>query len=187
MEKEGFSNSLEALEQQGINIRSLTTGIHKKLRAACKNQSCALIQPWMQCVTNHLYFVAAMAEGDAELIMSMWRSLLNHICDKRDGHEGPFAECLHEPLGERLWMTPGDLFVAVMQNHANAAVHMGNFVFHDQTFLKLQTIVESPSLLRDIRQLSPKVQTYSLESFNSLLMRFAPKFTAFSEAGMKAR
>ncbi|KAH9376207.1 hypothetical protein HPB48_004233 [Haemaphysalis longicornis] len=101
-------------------------GIQKKLRAACKSQSCALIQPWMQCITNHLYFVAAMAEGDAELIMSMWRSLLNHICDKHDGHEGPFAECLHEPLGERLWMTSGDLFVAVMQNYANAAVHMGN-------------------------------------------------------------
>lgn len=54
-------------------------------------------------------------------------------------------------------------------------------------FLKLQTIVESPSLLRDIRQLSPKVQTYTLESFNSLLIHFAPKSTAFSEAGMKAR
>ncbi|XP_077561432.1 uncharacterized protein LOC144177721 isoform X2 [Haemaphysalis longicornis] len=192
MEKEGLINSLEALERQGVNIRSLTTdrhpairsfcrkerptikhyfdtwhiskGIQKKLRAACKSQSCALIQPWVQCITNHLYFVAAMAEGDAELIISMWRSLLNHICDKHDGHEGPFAECLHEPLGERLWMTPGS-----------------------PAFLKLQTIVESPSLLRDIRQLSPKVQTYSLESFNSLLIRFAPKSTAFSEAGMKTR
>ncbi|XP_077548060.1 uncharacterized protein LOC144160755 [Haemaphysalis longicornis] len=182
MEKEGLINSLEALERQGVNIRSLTTdrhpairsfcrkeratikhyfdtwhifkgkcrhpllccqhlsvlalscsGIQKKLRAACKSQSCALIQPWMQCITNHLYFVAAMAEGDAELIISMWRSLLNHICDKHDGHEGPFAECLHEPLGERLWMTPGDLFVAVMHNYANTAMHMGNFVFHDQS------------------------------------------------------
>ncbi|KAH9378733.1 hypothetical protein HPB48_018970 [Haemaphysalis longicornis] len=126
MEKEGLSNSMDAFERQGINIRSLTTdshpairsffrkerltikqyfdtwhiskGIQKKLRAACKSQSCAFIQPWMQCITNHLDFVAAMAEGDAELIISMWRSLLNHICDKHDGHEGPFAECLHEPL-----------------------------------------------------------------------------------------
>lgn len=119
---------------QHLSVLALScSGIQKKLRAACKSQGCALIQPWIQCISNHLYFVAAMAEGDAELIISMWRSLLEHICDKHDGHEGPFTECLHEPLGERLWMTPGDLFVAVMQNYANTAAHMESFVFHGRS------------------------------------------------------
>lgn len=80
----------------------------------------------MQNVNNHLYFVAAMAEGDADLIVSMWKSILSHICDKHDSHEGPFTECLHEPLGNQVRMTPGDLFVAVMQNYANTALHMAN-------------------------------------------------------------
>ncbi|KAH9384881.1 hypothetical protein HPB48_026911 [Haemaphysalis longicornis] len=70
--------------------------IQKKLRAACNSQSCALIQPWMQCNANHLHFVAAMTKADAELSLCMWKSLLNHICDKHDGRTGPFVEYLHE-------------------------------------------------------------------------------------------
>lgn len=102
--------------RQRLTVLALyCSGIRKKLRAACKTQSCAQIQGWVQGITNHVYFVAAMAEGGAELVVSMWNSLLNHICNQHDGHEGPFSECLHEPLGDRDWMTPGDLLVAVMQ------------------------------------------------------------------------
>ncbi|KAL1479355.1 hypothetical protein MTO96_051910 [Rhipicephalus appendiculatus] len=54
-------------------------------------------------------------------------------------------------------------------------------------FRKLAAIVDKPRLLNDLRKLSPAVQTFSLESFNSVLIQFAPKSTAYSPSGMKAR
>ncbi|XP_049527861.1 uncharacterized protein LOC119462406 isoform X2 [Dermacentor silvarum] len=164
MEKEGLVRSLDYLEKQGITVRSLTTGLKKKLKAAAKFRNCAYIQQWIHSIINHLYWVAAMGQGDGDLIVSMWKSLVNHICDQHHGHERPFTECLHGPLEDRAWMTRGS-----------------------PAFQKLRRILESPRLPSDLRHLSPGVQTYSLESFNSLPICFAPKSVAYSPDGMKAR
>lgn len=45
----------------------------------------------------------------------------------------------------------------------------------------------SRQLLKDIPKLSGDGQTYRLESFHSLLLRFTPKSTHFSLEGMEAR
>lgn len=85
-------------------------GVKKKLKAAAKSKGCESIKPWIQSITNHLYWVAAMGQGDEELTLSMWRSLLNHICNIHHGHEGPYTECLHGPLEDRDWMSRGVSF-----------------------------------------------------------------------------
>ncbi|XP_077549571.1 uncharacterized protein LOC144162784 isoform X1 [Haemaphysalis longicornis] len=192
MEKEGLVRSMVKLEEQGVAIRSLTTdrhpairtlcrqkkpntrhffdvwhiakGLKKKLKLAAKSKGCSSIQLWIEAIKNHLYWTAAMGDGDGELILSIWGSLLNHVCNKHVGHQGPFSECLHEPLEDRQWMRPDS-----------------------PAFLKLRAILQNPRLLSDLQQLSPTVQTYALESFNSLIIRFAPKAIAFSEEGMAAR
>ncbi|XP_077505279.1 uncharacterized protein LOC144115024 isoform X2 [Amblyomma americanum] len=115
-------------------------------------------------IIGHLYWVAAMGRGDGDLVASMWNSLLNHVCNKHNGHEGPYQRCIDGPLEKRQWMKR-----------------------NSKAFQELQKIVSSPLLLRDIHQLSPDVQTFSLESFHSLLIQFAPKANAFSEEGMQAR
>lgn len=108
--------------------------------------------------------MAALGQGDWDLIVSMWRSMLNHVCDVHEGHEGPFAECLHKPLEDREWI------------ERDSPAH-----------LKLRAILDNPRLLSDLRQLSSTTQTSSLESFNNLLIRFAPKSIAYSRDGMEAR
>ncbi|XP_049270225.1 uncharacterized protein LOC125756199 [Rhipicephalus sanguineus] len=181
---------LTAVEELGIHIGSLTTdrhpgvkqycrkhkpniphwydvwhvgkGLKKKLLAASRRHR--VLSPWIQSIINHLYWVAAMGQGDGDLVVSMWRSLLNHVCDKHDGHDGPYEKCLHDQLEDREWLSPTS-----------------------PAFLQLKTIVDNPLLLRDIRRLSPEVQTFSLESFHSVLNCFAPKANAFSEDGMQAR
>ncbi|CAN7976609.1 unnamed protein product, partial [Ixodes persulcatus] len=45
--------------------------------------------------------------------------------------------------------------------------------------------LETP--LKDLRQLSPDTQTFSLKSFHNVLNEFAPKSTEFSSEGMLAR
>ncbi|XP_072142303.1 uncharacterized protein [Dermacentor andersoni] len=62
------------------------------------------------------------------------------------------------------------------------------YVWHvAKAYKQIGCIVAAPLLLKDIRQLSPSVQTYSLESFHSVLNSFAAKSTAFTYEGMKAR
>lgn len=56
-----------------------------------------------------------------------------------------------------------------------------------RAFAALKGIVESPSLLRDLKQIAPAAQTFSLESFHSVLIHFAPKSNAFTQGVMKAR
>lgn len=45
----------------------------------------------------------------------------------------------------------------------------------------------APNLLRDIPFLSPKEQTFGLESFHAVLIHFAPKSSKFQYDGMLAR
>ncbi|KAH7954948.1 hypothetical protein HPB49_023108 [Dermacentor silvarum] len=92
----------------------------KKLLAASRTHQ--VVSPWIQSILNHLYWVAAMGQGDAS-----------------------------------------------------------------PAFLRLKTIVDNVRLLKDIRRLSPEVQTFSLESFHSMLNRFAPKSNAFSADRMQER
>ncbi|KAG0411952.1 hypothetical protein HPB47_010926 [Ixodes persulcatus] len=79
----------------------------KKLQAASRKSESRELQVWVQPITNHLYYCAALGGGNGPLLVSMWFSLLNHVVDKHDGHDGPFSECLHQPLSHRAWLTEG--------------------------------------------------------------------------------
>ncbi|KAL1428741.1 hypothetical protein MTO96_016915 [Rhipicephalus appendiculatus] len=52
---------------------------------------------------------------------------------------------------------------------------------------RLHATLTPKRLLDDVRQTSPSVQTFSVESFHSLINRFAPKSYAFSHQGMFIR
>lgn len=54
-------------------------------------------------------------------------------------------------------------------------------------YSRLLKIVKDARLLKDITQLSTVGQTSSLESFHSLLLKFAPKSTAYTPKVMQAR
>ncbi|CAN7949447.1 unnamed protein product [Ixodes pacificus] len=56
-----------------------------------------------------------------------------------------------------------------------------------ETFKKLEAILMAPHLLRDIPFLSPKEQTFGLESFHAVLIHFAPKSSKFLYEKMLSR
>ncbi|XP_052007397.1 uncharacterized protein LOC127660942 isoform X2 [Xyrauchen texanus] len=97
-----------------------------------------------------------------------WKSLVNHIQDIHDHDTPAFSSCAHGPLDgdqrNKEWLDPGSL----------AAV-------------KLENIITRTALLKDVRQLSPQHQTFSLEAYHSLILHFAPKHTWFSYVGMYSR
>lgn len=55
-----------------------------------------------------------------------------------------------------------------------------------QASAALKCIVESLSLLRDLKQIALAVQTFSLESFHSVLIHFTPKSNACTQDAVKA-
>lgn len=73
---------------------------------------------------------------------------------------------------------------------SSSALHFSKpvtLIVGTQAFDKLSAIVTNKRLLDDIRQMSPRFQTFSVESFHSIINRFAPKAYAFSFHGMFAR
>lgn len=77
-------------------------------------------------------------------------------------HSTPaFASCAHPPLeGEarnKEWLEPGS-----------------------PAPTKLESVAARKALVKDIRQLSPQHQTFSLEAYHSLILHFASKHTGFS-------
>ena len=52
---------------------------------------------------------------------------------------------------------------------------------------ELCTILTKPALLSDIKKLSLKYQTSSVEGYHSVITHFAPKLLSFSYEGMACR
>ena len=67
------------------------------------------------------------------------------------------------------------------------APHKISFLSGTKVCEKLAEILENKIILKDIRMISPHIQTSSLEAFHSLVIRYAPKHTGFSFLAMCAR
>ncbi|XP_064469886.1 uncharacterized protein LOC135384619, partial [Ornithodoros turicata] len=192
MEKEGLIRSIQFLKEQGITLNSITTdrhpairkhmethepgtkhyfdiwhiskGLKKKLSTISKSVTCRGLDPWIQGISNHLYWCARAGGGDAQLTVDMWLSVQNHIINVHDGHKGSYPRCLHDPIPDGVWLDPDSV-----------------------AYRKFKEVTGNKRILKDVAQMSPSHQTYALESFHSLLIRFAPKSVAFSPEGMLCR
>ena len=107
MEYEGCKRTLNSIIKKKIPIRCLTTDRHttitskmrtnysnivhqydvwhlskwvtKKLTKKAKKKDCQELLPWIQSVSNHLWWCAATCEQNADLLREKWLSLLHHI------------------------------------------------------------------------------------------------------------
>lgn len=107
-------------------------GVKKRIHAASRSGLCKELEVWKQPVTNHLYFCALMGKSSGPLIASMWLSLLNHVTNKHDGHDGPYSECLHEPLGDRPWLAKGTFINLALVQHS-----LVDLMWEKNTFCKV--------------------------------------------------
>lgn len=192
MELEGLKRALKELTDSGVRVAEVITdrhpqvrkyfrtqqpdvdhrfdawhvakGLKKKLAAASKIRGCELIALWSHSIVTHLYHAVVVGAGNGELAVAVWLSMLNHVQDIHDGHSQLYRTCQHGQLEPRKWIYPGT-----------------------DGYDKLHAIVGTKRLLDDIRQVSPNFQTYGVESFHSIINRFAPKALSFSRAGMQAR
>lgn len=80
------------------------------------------------------------------------------------------------------WHQVSVYFVCGLARHSWKHIFLGT-----PAYARLVSIATEQGLLKDIRKLSSSGQTYGLESYHSLLIRFAPKSVAFSTMMMRAR
>uniref|UniRef100_A0A8C1UAT5 Uncharacterized protein n=1 Tax=Cyprinus carpio TaxID=7962 RepID=A0A8C1UAT5_CYPCA len=169
-ELEGLKRSISLLRRQDLHLSTLITDRHRQYVSIVGTlKQCDQLQLWRPAIVNHLYWTAASTpDGNPAVMEVKWRSLVNHIQDIHDHDTPAFSSCTHPPLEgdqrDKEWLEPG-------------TVHT----------IKLESIVTKTSLLKDVRQLSPQHQTFSLEAFHSLILHFTPKHTGFSYLGMYSR
>lgn len=133
------------------------------------------------------------------MLEAMWKSVTNHIQDIHEGHSELYPECAHGPLDEderdKEWLRPCKI-ISTYFFTTKIPVCFGSVIICI-TFLKpflaskvcekLTDILLNKSILKDVRMLSPRFQTSSLEALHSLDIMFAPKHTAFAFLAMLAR
>ncbi|KAM7302674.1 hypothetical protein ISCGN_018182 [Ixodes scapularis] len=148
----------------GTSRKSQTTfkgrsrGVKKKIIAVARTKQHGVLLLWLKTIIRHIYWCARTSNGDGQLVLAKWTSLMRHIINIHE-HPNPLHPvCAHGSTPERT-----------------------------ETFNKLKAILMAPHLLRDIPFLSPKEQTSGLESYHAVLIHFAPKATKFRYEGMLAR
>ncbi|KAK3745396.1 hypothetical protein QZH41_001436 [Actinostola sp. cb2023] len=198
MEKEGFERCLNSLEDDGVTIGTITTDRHisisstmnknqsninhqydvwhlsksivKKLNNKAKLKQCQDLAPWIQSVSNHLWWCSATCEGNAQLLREKWVSLLDHVTNKHSWtHAVLFHQCSHPVLTHTemrrtAWLKPGT-----------------------PAFVALEEVVNQPKLLKDLAKLTDFCHTGALEVYHSMMLKYLPKREHFSYKGMVAR
>ncbi|XP_064469817.1 uncharacterized protein LOC135384551 [Ornithodoros turicata] len=147
-----------------FDIWHISKSVKKKLTAISKSANCHSLEKWIQATSNHLYWCAKASGGDAQLTTDAWLSIQNHVVDIHSQQNRSYPCCLHGPITDGDWLDPDSL-----------------------AYKKFKEVTGNLRLFKDVAQMSANTQTYALESFHSLLIKFAPKFVAFSPEGMLCR
>ena len=198
MEYEGCKRSLNKLLGQRIPVRCLTTDRHvtitarmkseypnikhqydvwhlaksvtKKLTKKAKKKCNEALTPWIQSISNHLWWSVGTCDGNPEVLKEKWVSIVNHAANKHSWKDSKqFTKCMHHKLKKREkklvpWLEPGS-----------------------PAHIALEEVVTQKRLLKDIEKLTEFHHTGSLEVFHSLMLKYLPKRKHFSYTGMVAR
>ncbi|KAG0435527.1 hypothetical protein HPB47_018430 [Ixodes persulcatus] len=147
-----------------FDVWHVAKGVKKKIIAVARTKQHSVLLLWLKTIIRHIYWCARTSNGDGQLVLAKWTSLMRHIINIHEHPDPLHPVCEHGSTPERLWLVEGT-----------------------ETFNKLKAILMAPHLLRDIPFLSPKEQTSGLESYHAVLIHFAPKATKFRYEGMLAR
>ena len=165
MEKEGFSRCIQLLTSNDVTISRIATDRHvtisscmakdhphikhqydvwhlskwvvNKLTNKAKEKGCEELSPWIQSISNHLWWSSATCDGNVDLLREKWKSVLHHITNKHKwSGSSHFHQCCHRhiPSSEAkkiCWLKPGS-----------------------QAHLALEEVVLNTKLLKDLPKLT---------------------------------
>ena len=198
MEREGFERSIQKLKSEGLTITQIATdrhpqitatirkkypdirhqydvwhvskGVAKKLTKKGKAKACSKLLPWIQSISNHLWWSSESCNENAQILKEKWTSVVHHTVNVHSW-EGAhaFVKCEHpsltpEECRKKEWLKAGSL--------AHEA---------------LKSVVLNKKLLTDIKKMTQFCHTGNLEVYHSLLTKYCPKRQHFGYNCMLAR
>ena len=146
--------------------KSVTKKLIKKAKKKCNEE----LLPWIQSVSNHLWWSVATCDGNTSVMKEKWLSIINHIANKHKWRGGKhFKKCAYRILTRNekkqvQWLKPGSPAL----------------VAHED-------LISNTSLLNDMEKLTEFHHTGALEVFHSLMLKYLPKRKNFTYSGMWAR
>lgn len=147
-----------------FDVWHIAKSVKKKIEAISKRRNCSILAHWAQAISNHLYWCAASSDGNGDLVLAKWLSILNHVCDIHSGHGELYNDCMHGLLEPRLWIQVGS-----------------------KAHKELELIVANKLLCRDVKHLAFMAQTSAVESYHRVVTFFAPKSVHFFHSAMESR
>ena len=141
------------------DVWHMAKSVVKQLTQKGKLKHCEQLLPWIQSISNHLWWAAQTCNGDAQLLTEKWTSIIYHL----------FNKCVHptfppEEQHSKKWLRSGSLVHTTLKN-----------------------IVYNTTLLQDIKILTGFHHTDALEVFHSLILKYYPKRQHFSYVGMQVQ
>lgn len=168
--------------------------ITKKILKISKEKGCEILAEWMKSIKNHLYWCATSTKaGFGALIEAKWLSFLRHVNNEHEDHPNQlFKQCHHGEIEtNKKWIKVGKNLHYYGVPNTSPVYILQLLLFCDylgtKPYQKLREVLSKPSLLKDIRKLSPVAQTSSLEGFHSVLNHWHPKMVCFSWLGTYCR
>ena len=61
-----------------------------------KDKHCCQLFPWIQSISNHLWWSAQSCKGDAQVLVEKWKSIVHHVSNVHEWDSDPkalFPEC----------------------------------------------------------------------------------------------
>ena len=152
------------------DVCHLSKWVTKKLSKKAKKRDCVELKPWMQSISNHLWWSASTSNGDAAMLVEKWISILHHIVNQHQWKRHQlFRACEHHTMMKRetksiKWLKPGSL-----------------------AYIALEQVEKNKNLIKDVTKLTEFHHTGELEQYHSLMLKYVPKCEQFSYSGMIAQ
>ncbi|KAK3751371.1 hypothetical protein QZH41_010466 [Actinostola sp. cb2023] len=142
---------------QSLDIWHKSCKLTAKLTAASKVKGCENVSHWIEPIRNHFWHCAEMSKGSPELLKDVWIGVIHHVCGEHEWEDG---QCTHGPLTHTEESKP------VLEKTSKSAKAIREIVFDRDWLRSLHYYVNFR-------------HTSHLESFNAMVLKYAPKRIAF--------
>ena len=152
---------------------TILQNLRKKLVKASKKKGCDDLQLWIPSIVNHLWWCCKNCEGDASILEQKMLGALYHTTGVHSWHGSKiFAkvrQCSHPPLCE--------------DKQCNIKWLEQDGPSHEE----LERILMNTRFRKSLPKLTRFQHTGALESFHSLILKYAPKRQHFAYAMQRCR
>jgi THAP domain len=152
-----------------FDVWHMAKSLMKKIQASTKQST--VIPEWHRSIRNHLWWSSKTCDGNADLLVEKFQSLMHHVCDEHswEGEGNLFNKCEHTQLDEeeratKMWITPNSHDYQLLRKHIT-----------DKAFIK------------DLRHTNHFCHTGGIESYHNVRLKYMPKRVHFTYDGMTLR